>query len=274
MTIEHEDAGGRVRQSRRRLRDLYQEDVNPRFQTPHVPAIKTVFVITLLTFTVLLGTMLYKFNVFIVMQEEVFATRGHLEGAYQRRINLFDNLLNLTINHAELEHEVFSYIADARSNIIKKLNLPPELQKSVQQSLATAKNPDINGLGEALAKMNQGGFESSMGRLLGLVEQYPNIKSSETYARMMESLVEIENNISLRRSGYQETIRMFNMEISRFPWYMVAEVAGFERFDYFSAEEDAHFRPNILDAELATGFPPRRAIPLAETNNTAGHGVK
>ncbi len=252
------EAAGRVRHSRRRLRELYHDEVNPRFSVTDMPALKIVAVITMLTFIALLGTALYKFNVFITMQEDVFAKRGHLEGAYQRRVNLFENLLNLTINHAELEHEVFSHVADARSDIIKKLKLPPEIQKSVEQSLANSDAPDFDQLGKALAQMNQSGFETSMGRLLGIVEQYPNIKSSETYARAMESLVDLENFIAARRSEYQETIRVFNMEISRFPWYMVAKLAGFKRFDYFFAEQGAHYRPLMLDTEFASGFPPRR----------------
>jgi LemA protein len=239
------DKKERMRNSRERLRELYHEEVNPRFRVPHMPAAKTLLVITLLTLALFSATLLFKFNYFITIQEVVLAKRGHLEGAYQRRANLFENLLKLTLNHAALEHEVFSHVADVRKEIIKKLNLPPEIQQSVAASLKSASTPNFNDLSKALSGLTSGSLETSMGRLLGLVEQYPNIKSSETYAKMMESLMVIEDRIADRRMDYQESIRAFNREISRFPWYILAKATGFKRFDYFYAERGAHTRPQI-----------------------------
>jgi LemA protein len=239
------DKRERMRNSRERLRELYHDEVNPRFRVPHMPAAKTLLVITLLTLLLFSATLLFKFNYFITIQEVVLAKRGHLEGAYQRRTNLFENLLKLTLNHAALEHEVFSHVADVRKEIIKKLNLPPDVQQSIAASLENTKGPNFNDLSKILSSMSSGSLETSMGRLLGLVEQYPNIKSSETYAKMMESLMVIEDHIAQRRVDYQESIREFNREISRFPWYILAKATGFKRFDYFYAERGAHSRPQI-----------------------------
>ncbi len=88
-------------------------------------------------------------------------------------------------------------------------------------------------------------MEASLGRLLGLVENYPNIKSSETYAHMMTSLIEIEDRIADRRMDYQNAILEFNRAVSNFPWSLLAESAGFKRFDYFVAESGADKRPII-----------------------------
>lgn len=231
--------------SRESLRELYHDEVNPGFRVPRVHAAKWTLAISLITLVFLAATMLFKFNTFILMQEEVFAKRGHLEGAYQRRVNLFENLLKLTLNHAALEHEVFSHVADVRKDIIKKLKLPPKVQKALEKSMDTSAEPKLEDIGKALSSMKNTGLETSMGRLLGLVEQYPNIKSSETYAHLMTSLTQIEDRIAERRNIYQETVRMFNQEISRFPWYILAKATHFKRFDYFKAEEGAHSRPQI-----------------------------
>ncbi len=234
-----------------------------------MPAAKTVIFITLIMLALFSATLLFKFNYFITMQEVVLAKRGHLEGAFQRRTNLFENLLKLTLNHAALEHEVFSHVADARKDIIKKLRLPPEIQRSLEASLADQKSPDFNNIGKALTSLNSNGIETSMGRLLGLVEQYPNIKSSETYARMMESLMTIEDRISDRRMVYQESIRAFNREISRFPWYLLAKGTGFNRFEYFTAEDGSHYRPRITPGVF------EQLLPMVEqgpTDNTKAQG--
>lgn len=241
----HAPASDRLRRSQERLSELYHDEVNPRFRVPHMPGFKLITIVSLITLVFFSATMLFKFNYFIGLQEEVFAKRGHLEGAYQRRINLFENLLKLTLNHAALEHEVYAHVADVRKEIIKKLALPPEMQQQLESRIAANPNPDFSDISNIIDQLGSGNLETSMGRLLGIVEQYPNIKSSETYAKLMESLVEIENRIAERRMIYQETIRIFNQEISRFPWYMLAQVTGFARFDYFESEGSAHYRPRI-----------------------------
>jgi LemA protein len=259
------DKKERMRNSRERLRELYHEEVSPGFRVPRMVAAKTLLFISLLTLLLFSATLLFKFNYFITIQEDVLAKRGHLEGAYQRRSNLFENLLKLTLNHAALEHEVFSHVADVRRDIIKKLDLPPEVQKSIADSLESNDNPSFSDLSKALSSMNSGSMETSIGRLLGLVEQYPDIKSSETYKQMMESLVMIEDRIVERRIEYQETIRHFNREISQFPWYLLAKATGFKRFDYFYAERGAHIRPQI-HADIF-----ERLLPMVRmgTGNTA-----
>lgn len=237
----------RLKLSQERLRDLYHDEVkNSGFQVPDMPAVRMVIFVTVVTFLFISVVFFMKYNDFITMQEGVYAKAGQLEGAYQRRSNLFENLLKLTLNHAALEHEVFSRVAEVRKDIIKKLELPPEIEQQLEQSLV--KSDSMNGvdLGQALAALEGGGsMEASLGRLLGLVENYPNIKSSETYAHMMSSLIEIEDRIADRRTDYQNTIFEFNRAISNFPWSLLAEFAGFKRFDYFVAEPGADKRPII-----------------------------
>ncbi|MBF0219212.1 MAG: LemA family protein [Gammaproteobacteria bacterium] len=247
MSYEAEmSASERLKRSQERLRDLYHDEVNPRFHVPRIPGLNLIILVSLSILIFISANMLFKFNYFITLQEDVFAKRGHLEGAYQRRINLFDNLLKLTLNHAALEHEVFSHVADVRKDIIKKLKLPPELESKLYQDFQ--KNDTglgMDNLQGILQQLDSGTLETSMGRLLGIVEQYPNVKSSETYAQMMDALLEIENRIVDRRMVSQEAIRAFNKEINSFPWSLLAQVTGFTDFEYFEAENAAHYRPRM-----------------------------
>ncbi len=119
------------------------------------------------------------------------------------------------------------------------------MEASITRSISNQENPNFDDFSKVLREMSQSGMEQSLGRLLGLAEQYPDIKSSETYKEMMMSLVHIEDRIADRRMAYQEKVRIFNTEISNFPWYILAEVTRFHRFDYFVAEEVAHQRPEI-----------------------------
>jgi LemA protein len=269
MPLGYDDLQGgrrdRMNASKDRLRELYHEEINPRFQMPHIPGARWILAISLIILTIFSATVLYKFNAFIMMQEEVLAKRGHLEGAFQRRANLFENLLKLTLNHASLEHAVFSHVADARKDIIKKIKLPPEVEASISRSIAAQENPDFDDFSKVLREMSQSGMEQSLGRLLGLAEQYPDIKSSQTYKEMMTSLVHIEDRIAERRMAYQEKVRIFNTEISNFPWYILAEVTRFRRFDYFVAEDLAHRRPEIHRSIF------EQLLPFSTEN---GHGAR
>ncbi len=260
--------------SRERLRELYRDGVGSGFRVPEIPAVKLIVIISLITLIALAATMLYKFNTFIMMQEDVFAKRGHLEGAYQRRVNLFENLLTLTLNHAELEREVFTHVADVRKDIIKKLELPPEVQKKIVASLNEKQDPTIADLGKTLSSLNSNGLQTSMGRLLGLVEQYPNVKSAETYMQMMQSLTQIEDRIAERRMVFQETVLMFNREISRFPWYLLARATKFKRFDYFEAENAAHHRPLIKTETFDRLLPMMAGENYSGNNASDSHGTK
>ena len=179
------------------------------------------------------------------MQEDVFTKRGHLEASYQHRANLFENLLKLTLNHALLEQEIFTHIADVRKDIIYKLKLPTKYQQSLINTLDDKTVLNTQELDEVLSGIKDNSLESSMGGLLGIIEKYPNIKSSETYFHMMHSLIQLEDLIVDRRTTYQETIRIFNRELSRFPWSHLTKVTSFTYFDYFEAEPDAHYRMQI-----------------------------
>ena len=87
---------------------------------------------------------------------------------------------------------------------------------------------------------------ASMGRLLAVVEQYPNIQSADTYIQMMTSLVEMEDLITQRRVEFNATLRIYNAAISKFPWKLLADWTNFPRFDYFDqASTVGHSAPAI-----------------------------
>ncbi|MBF0219225.1 MAG: LemA family protein [Gammaproteobacteria bacterium] len=255
-------ASERLRRSEERLRELYRDESSDGRRLPKIPGMGLLLLLLVVFLIIFSATILFKYNHFVALQHDVFANGSHLEAVFQRRVNLFDNLLKLTLNHAALEHEVFNHVANVRKEIIKELKLPPALEKQLQADFAKrADTPiDLKDIQGVMQQLDSSGLETSMGRLLGIVEQYPNVKSSETYSHLMISIIDIENRIADRRMAYQEAIRAFNMEISRFPWYIFAHITGFVRFSYFEAESGAHYRPNMT-ADLF-----EQLLPLTESN--------
>ncbi len=235
----------RLHRSEVLLSQLYRADLNPRFVMPDLRAVKIMAYVSLLALVVFSGTLFYKFNNFILMREEVLSKASNLESAIQRRSNLFSNLINLTLSHASLEHSVFTNAAQRRTEIIKQSNLSPEAVDKLVTALGGKVSLGAAGKGalptdwnQALEMLRGGGdMEASLGRLLAVVEQYPNIQSAKTYIEMMKSLVDMEDVIATRRIEYNAVARIYNAGISKFPWKLLAEWTEFKRAKYFSADE-------------------------------------
>lgn len=217
----------RLRRMKTLMRQLYKEEFeSKKFALPPIKGRTMIVFVSFLSIIVFGVTTLYNYNRFVNLQEWVRSSQGHVEAALQRRANLFINLVNLTLNQSDLEREVFGHVAETRSalrDLSGKLQLPPGIAP-----------PDGGAPAAALA---QGGGElaSAMSRLLAIVESYPDIKSSTTYQQLMDKLMDMENQITIRRDEANERIRIYNTLISSFPWYVLARITGFVRYDYYES---------------------------------------
>ncbi|MBF0370608.1 MAG: LemA family protein [Magnetococcales bacterium] len=229
----------RIRRMKRLMRQLYKEEFEAqRMQLPPIKARVLIVVVSFIAVLVFGVTTLYNFNRFVTLEERVRSSRGHVEDVIQRRANLFENLINLTLNQAALEQEVFRHVADKR----------PEMARSGKEGGAgLAGGAGVAGL-------------PSLSKLLAVVERYPQIRSSVTYQQLMDKLVEIEDRISKRRDEYNEEVRIFNTLISSFPWYVMARVTGFTRYDYFRYDKDSKETAFLRSRMAQKAF--KRLLPL------------
>ncbi|MBF0448129.1 MAG: LemA family protein [Magnetococcales bacterium] len=225
----------RMRRMKRLMRELYKDEFeSQRFRLPPIKGKSLIVMLSFVSIIIFGVTTLYNFNRFVTLEERVLSANGHIEDVLQRRVNLFNNLINLTLNQSALEQEVFRHVADVRSSIGAGLN-----QRSVHQGQTMAQTGTFGGaeaglLSAAAQPIAQLAGLPSMAQLLAVVEQYPEIRSSVTYQQLMDKLVEVENRIAKRRDEFNEEVRVYNTLISSFPWYVLANVTGFERYKYFS----------------------------------------
>ncbi len=122
--------------------------------------------------------------------------------------------------YATQERTVFEEVANARAK------------------LAGATSP-----GEAAAA--NAGMTSALGRLLAIAEAYPELKSNENFIRLQDELAGTENRIAVERRRYNETVRIYNTSIKRFPGNLIAGMFGFDEREYFQAEEGAREVPKV-----------------------------
>ena len=261
----------RMRRMKRLMRELYKEEFEQkRFRLPPIKAKSLIVSLSFVSIIIFGVTTLYNFNRFVNLEERVLSANGHVEDVLQRRVNLFENLVNLTLNQSALEQEVFRHVADVRTSLGKGLARDGEGADGAGAGAAAGA-----AAAEATPAMDAGMVKQlsgipAMAKLLAVVEQYPEIRSSVTYQQLMDKLVEIENRIAMRRDEYNEEVRIYNTLISSFPWYVLARMTGFERHDYFSlgsAEHVEHFKMPDVSSHVF-----RRLLPVAMGENDGGSG--
>jgi LemA protein len=241
------DNSERMRRMKRLMRELYKEEFeHKRFRMAPIRAKSLIITLSFASIIVFGVTTLYNFNRFVNLEERVLSANGHVEDVLQRRLNLFENLINLTLNQSALEQEVFRHVADVRSNIGQGVESKAASPAGTLTGVASGESGSVAGSAQgasggglgAIAGLSMGSMSGlpSMAKLLAIVEQYPEIRSSVTYQQLMDKLVEIENRIAKRRDEFNEEVRIYNTLISSFPWYVLANVTNFERYDYFSLE--------------------------------------
>jgi LemA protein len=168
----------------------------------------------------LAGTAGCSYNKFTTQEEAIKAQFGQVEVLLQRRSDLIPNLVETTKAFAKQERDVFQAVADARAK------------------MAGATTP--------AEKINAANAESSaLARLLVVVENYPQLKSDQTFLRLMDQLEGTENRISTERGRYNEKIREYNSQRRRFPANITASLFGFKEYPYFEAPADAKAAPKV-----------------------------
>jgi LemA protein len=150
----------------------------------------------------------------------VDAAWAQVDVALQRRADLIPNLVETVKGYAKQEQTVFKDIADARA------------------ALGGARNPQ-----EKLEANGQ--LSNALSRLLVVVENYPQLKSNESFNRLMDELAGTENRINVERRKYNEVVQQYNTDIQLFPKNIVAGMFGFPAQPYFKADVSARSAPNV-----------------------------
>lgn len=166
---------------------------------------------------VALGT---TYNQLVTRSQAVDNQWAQVETQYQRRFDLIPNLVESVKGIFQQEKDVFTAIAEART----------------RYSGATT----VNDKAEAATQL-----ETGLGRLLAVIENYPELKSSATVQQLMDELAGTENRVSVERKRYNDQVQAYNTYIKRFPTNLVAKVFGFGDRAYFQAEAGAEQAPKV-----------------------------
>ena len=160
-------------------------------------------------------------NDLVTQRESINGAWSQVDVALQRRADLIPNLVETVKGFAKQEKSIMEAVANARA------------------SLLSARNPQEKI--EANARL-----DTALGRLLVVVENYPNLKSNENFLRLQDELAGTENRIAVERRKYNEVVQRYNTTIALFPNNIAAGLFGFQRNDaYFRTEPAARTVPKV-----------------------------
>jgi LemA protein len=180
-----------------------------------------VVVVVIAVLALLLGGRLVgSYNALVNKRTQVQTAFAEVDNQLQRRSDLIPNLVETVKGFATQEQEVFGRIADARA------------------LLAGARTPqDKIAAGQAM--------DSALARLLVVVENYPQLRSSENFMRLQDELAGTENRLAVARGRYNETTGEYNAMIRRFPTNLFANMLGFKEEPFYPVSAAARVTPEV-----------------------------
>jgi LemA protein len=190
--------------------------------------------IVILLVLILGGTAIGGYNTLVTKQQEVNAKWSQVENQMQRRADLIPNIVATVKGVAGLEERVFTRIAEARSQLLSTMQNP---------------NSTIDDKIAADSKLNQamrdGGLLGTGGRFLAITENYPQLKSNESFLKLQDELAGTENRLATSRYDYTQAAQDYNTTRNRFPTVLMAGLMGFKEQPYFKADEGAKQAPKV-----------------------------
>ena len=145
---------------------------------------------------------------------------AQVETQYQRRFDLIPSLVKSAEAVMKQERQVFADIAEARTRY-------SGAQTVEEKSTAATQ------------------VESSLSRLLVIMENYPELKSDQTVNRLMDELAGTENRISVERGRFNDQVTSYNLLVKRFPGNLIAKLFGFSPRSLFESVDSASTPPTV-----------------------------
>jgi len=160
------------------------------------------------------------YNRLVSASENVDAQWAQVEGQYQRRFDLIPNLVESVKGIMEQEQEVFGALAEARTRY-----------------------SGASGVSERAEAATQ--VESAFGRLLVVMENYPQLTATANFRDLQAQLEGTENRITVARKDFNEAVQAYNTAVMQLPGSLIAGMFGFDEKGYFTAEDGADQAPDV-----------------------------
>lgn len=167
------------------------------------------------------------YNGLVGVDQEVKAKWGDVETNYQRRTDLYNSVIKTISASANFEKSVLTEVVAARAK-------------------ATSINVDINDPKSLEAyQQAQAGLQSSFSKLLAVVENYPDIKTTKAFQDFQAQIEGTENRINVARKDYNAAVQGYNLKVKTFPNNIFAGIFGYHEKPFYKSDPGSEKVPDV-----------------------------
>jgi LemA protein len=178
-----------------------------------------VLAVLILGVLIFAGWLIGLYNTLVVAVQDIRNMMGNIKTEYQRRADLFMNLVESVKGSARFEKDTLTQVIAARGG---------NLGKTPQETISKLK-----------------GLDSALSKLMVVFERYPKLKATENYEKLMEEIRITEDRINVARTDYNAIVRDYNIMIKSFPQNYFVRMFGFMEEIYFENEPESNKAPKI-----------------------------
>jgi LemA protein len=189
-------------------------------------------------------------NSLVGKEERVLEAWAQAESNFQRRSDLIPALVETVGRYVRHEAETLGAVTGARAQTAAALSgALDELTRAERDAAEILRRggAEITGDDTALSRLQaaEAAFQGGLGRLLAVVEAYPELKASDQFLELQAQLEGTENRINVARLRFNEAVGDYNGTLRMMPWNLVARLGSFQRKAYFQAEAEARQAPEL-----------------------------
>jgi len=167
------------------------------------------------------------YNSLVRLRNQVDNAWRQIDVQLKRRHDLIPNLIEAVKGYMQFERDTLTQVVEARARVLAAPNQGARLEAENQ-------------------------LTAGLGRLLAVMENYPQLKADQNVLQLQEQLTTTENQIAYSRQAYNDGVMRFNRQIESFPTNIIANNFGFRTVDYFKVAAEDQALPKV---DLSLGTP-------------------
>jgi LemA protein len=186
--------------------------------------------VVLIIAIVIVGWAVLSYNGLVGLRNQVQNAWRQIDVQLRRRHDLIPNLVEAVKGYMQFERDTLTQVVEARA---KAISAPDQASRMAAENQITGE----------------------LGRLLAVMENYPQLKSDQNVLKLQEELTTTENQIAFSRQAYNDAVMQLNTRIESFPTNLIANNFGFKQADYFQGAPEDQAVPKVDLAMGAAGAP-------------------
>ncbi|MEA2347823.1 MAG: LemA protein [Thermoleophilaceae bacterium] len=186
-----------------------------------------VALIVIVAVIVVLGLLLVTtYNRLVQLRVNCESSFAQIDVQLKRRTDLIPNLVETVKGYAAHERGTFEAVTQARAAAVSAQGSDPAERAQAENMLTRA-----------------------LGGLLAIAEAYPDLKANQNFLELQTELSDTEDKISVARQVYNDVVNSYNSAIQVFPAVLIAGMMGFQKREFFEADEGSREAPQVSFAQ-------------------------